>query len=109
MTQDDKLFAFDRLLQPDRVDESLMESLLDAAGELILNRMYPFGWAEETQVPHRYEQLQLRIALELYAKQGAEGEASHTENGVQRVYEAGDVSPSLLNQIMPCCSGVIRS
>ena len=109
MTRDDKLFAFEQLLRPERAEESLMEALLDSAGELILNRMYPFGWADGTEIPHRYEQLQLRIAMELYAKRGAEGETSRTENVTQRVYESAGVSPSLLNQIMPCCSGVIRS
>lgn len=109
MTLEDKLARLARLAAPEELeDEPQAEALLEAAGELVLNRLYPFGYPEGTEVPARYEQLQLRVALELYAKRGAEGETSHTENGLQRVYEAGDVSPSLLGQIVPRCAGVIR-
>jgi hypothetical protein len=34
-------------------------------------------------------------------KRGAEGEITHTENGVSRQYEDGDIPPSLLRRIVP--------
>lgn len=39
-------------------------------------------------------------------KRGAEGQTSHTENGVTRQYESADVPSSMLKAITPYC-GVI--
>lgn len=52
-------------------------------------------------VEPQYANLQVRIALELYAKMGAEGQIAHGENGLARTYESADISPSLLKQITP--------
>ena len=52
-------------------------------------------------VEQKYLTQQIKIALELYNKRGAEGQASHGENGIMRTYEKADVSPSLLAQITP--------
>ena len=38
---------------------------------------------------------------------GAEGETAHKESGIDRVYEAADVSPSLLKRIVPICGSVM--
>lgn len=93
-------------MAPEQEEAAVLDHCLSSAGDLILNQMYPFGYEEGAQVPARYQRLQVRIAVELWAKRGAEGETSHTENGTQRVYEAADVSPSLLRQILPFCGGV---
>ena len=58
------------------------------------------------RVLQKYERIQIAIALELYAKRGAEAQTGHSENGINRTYEAGDVSPSLLKQIIPMVAGV---
>lgn len=52
-------------------------------------------------IESKYLTLQIKIAIELYNKRGAEGQTAHTENGIARTYEKADVSPSLLNQITP--------
>jgi hypothetical protein len=52
------------------------------------------------------EQIQMRIAVELFTKMGAEGQIQHLEQGTSRTWEAGDVSPSLLKQIIPVCGSV---
>ena len=78
--------------------------LLDEAGELILNRMYPFTRPSNVvAVPARYENIQIQIAIELVNRKGAEGEMSHSENGTVRSYESGSVSSSLLKKIAPHC------
>ena len=53
------------------------------------------------KVEAEYLNLQLKVALELYSKRGAEGQTSHNENGIDRVYDKTDVSEGLLNQILP--------
>ena len=52
-------------------------------------------------VESQYSTHQVSIAIELYNKIGVEGQISHNELGINRGYEASDVSPSLLNQIIP--------
>lgn len=106
MTHDEKLIALVTRIAPDRASDDLLSELLNQAGAIVLNRRFPFGYPEGTDVPHQYERLQISIALELYSKTGAEGETSHSENGISRLYEAGDISPSLLKQIVPMCAGV---
>lgn len=84
-------------------DEELLV-LIDEAGELILNRMFPFQRPSNvTGVPARYENIQIQIAIELVNRRGAEGEMSHSENGTVRSYESGSISSSLLRKIAPHC------
>ncbi len=85
-------------------DDVLM-AYLDLAGQKILNRAYPYD-DTVTEVPRRYGVLQCEIAAYLLNKRGAEGEVSHTENGIVRVYENADVPDSMLRDVAPHC-GVI--
>ena len=106
MTIDEKLDALKLRIAPDTATDDLLSELIEQAGAIVLNRRFPFGFPVDAEVPHQYERVQLSIALELYNKMGAEGETSHNENGISRTYEAGDISPSLLKQIIPMCAGV---
>lgn len=106
MTNDEKLFSLKTRIGADTVSDDLLSVLLEQAGAIVLNRRYPFGYPAGTEVPAQYARHQVAIALELYAKQGAEAQTAHSENGISRTYEAGDVSPSLLRQIMPMVAGV---
>ena len=45
--------------------------------------------------------LQIRIAVEMFNKRGAEGEIAHSENGVSRSYASANVSEDLLKEITP--------
>ena len=94
------------LISPDTADDSLLSLLLAQAEGIVLSKRYPFGYPEGTQVPSQYEHIQLQIAVELFTKMGAEGQTAHKENGIDRTYEAGDVSPSLLKRIIPLAGSV---
>lgn len=107
MNMSEKLLQMKRRIEPDTVSDDLLSDLLNQAGAIVLNRRFPFGYLEGMAVPSQYEQVQVAIALELYAKQGAEGQTAHSENGISRTYEAGDVSPSLIKQIVPMCGSVM--
>ena len=104
MTAAEKLTAFKVLLSPDTDTDEVLMSMLAAAEALILNRMYPFGYGDDQEVPKRYEQLQLHLAVELYTRRGAEGQSSHSENGISRTW--AEKSPQL-SKIVPHCGGVI--
>ena len=107
MTDVEKLDRVSVLISPDTASDDLLMYLLEQAEEIVLNRRYPFGPPEGAGVPAQYEQIQIRIAVELFSKMGAEGQTAHKENGVDRTWEAGDVSPSLLKKIMPVCGSVM--
>lgn len=107
MTNDERLARFTVLISPDTASEDLLKYLLEQAEGIVLNRRYPFGAPEGATVPAAYEHVMLQIAVELYSKMGAEGQTAHKENGIDRVYEAADVSPSLLRRIVPLIGSVM--
>lgn len=85
--------------------DDVLNAYLTIAGRKILNRAYPYN-DTVTEVPARYGYLQCEIATYLLNKRGAEGEMSHSENGISRTYENADVPDSMLADIIPYC-GVI--
>lgn len=107
MTDSEKLARLEVLISPDVADSDLLTYLLEQAGGIVLNRRYPFGPPEGATVPAAYEHIQLQIAVELFAKMGAEGQTAHGENGISRSYEAADISPSLLKRIIPMVGTVM--
>lgn len=106
MTNEEKIAGLKVLISPETADDSLLSILLSQAEGIVLNKRYPFGVPEDATVPRAYEHIQLQIAVELFAKMGAEGQTAHNENGIYRTYEAADVSPSLLKRIIPICGSV---
>lgn len=101
-----KIEMFQNLIHPQEESLNLVNTLLEQAERIVLNRRYPFGYPEGTKVPKKYDMIQVRIAVELYAKMGAEGETAHTENGITRNYASTDVSHALLRQIVPLVGSV---
>ena len=85
--------------------DDVLLTYLTIAGQKIINRAYPYD-EEVTEVPRRYGILQCEIAAYLLNKRGAEGETSHSENGISRGYESADIPDSLIGQVVPFC-GVI--
>lgn len=73
---------------------------LDSAGDIIKDIR------NSDIVEDKYLTTQIKIAIEMFNKRGAEGQISHTENGISRGYEKSAVSPSLLNEITPMAKSV---
>lgn len=86
-------------------DCEIAQYYLESAKSKILRRVYPFGVTDE-EIPEEYSAHQIDIAVYLYNKRGAEGQTSHSENGISRTYEDADVPESMLRGIYPYC-GVI--
>lgn len=78
----------------------LLNELLESAKNIILSKRYPCSDYPKN-LENRYKDLQVRIAVDLYNKLGAEGELAHSENGVSRSYGAENVSTDLLKEIVP--------
>lgn len=107
MTDMEKAERLATLISPDTASPDLLTLLLGQAEGIVLNKRYPFGVPENATVPVAYEHIQIQIAMELFAKMGAEGQTEHSENGINRKYEAADVSPSLLRRIVPLVGSVM--
>nr|DAP58897.1 MAG TPA: tail connector protein [Caudoviricetes sp.] len=80
--------------------DGVVSAYLKIAGNKICRKAFPFDPAV-TEVPEQYSLLQVEIAVYLLNKRGAEGQTSHSENGISRSYEDGDVPPTMLRQIVP--------
>lgn len=84
----------------ENVTDAELEDLLESASAVILSRRFPFG-EHPIEIEPKYKDLQIRIAVEMFNKLGAEGETSHSENGVSRTYSSASVSEELLREITP--------
>lgn len=87
-------------------DNATCAAYLKLAGEVILAKAFPFD-STKTAVPSKYAMKQIEIAAYLMNKRGAEGQLSHSENGISRSYESGDVPDSMLKGVTPFC-GVVQ-
>lgn len=84
-------------------DEEVVSAYLSLAGSKVCRKAYPFD-PTVVEVPDQYAHVQVEIAVYLLNKRGAEGQTSHSENGISRSYEDGDVPPTLLREIVPCAA-----
>ena len=86
-------------------DADIVGFYLDNAEEIILNQLYPFDESREAlsevTVPSRYTRFWERLTIYLLAKNGADGESVHIENGIHRHYTATDVPADMLREITP--------
>ena len=82
------------------ISEADAASLLDTAAAAINARRYPFE-DFPVELESRYLDLQLRIAADLWAKSGAEGETAHSENGISRTWSNAWISEELLSEVTP--------
>ena len=102
MTEVEKLAMLRVMVgQPNEGDwsDEVLVSYLAIAGRKIINRAYPYD-DTVTEVPRRYGYLQCEIAGYLLNKRGAEGQLSHSENGISRSYESADVPESMLSEVI---------
>lgn len=91
-------------------ETALLEEVLTEAVETFLDVRYPVAkdrpLPQEYDIEPQYEGLILLMAVDIWNKIGAEGERSHSENGVSRTYSGDWVSKDLLARIVPYC-GVV--
>lgn len=83
-----------------------VDMYLNFAKERILNRLYPLEEdLTEAELPEKYYGLQVELAVRIYSRKGAEGEYSHSENGVNRAWSVGD--SDILEQVTPFAKVVL--
>jgi hypothetical protein len=104
MTNSEKLEMLEAMV--DETDEDVLSTYLNLAGAKIIAKAFPYTEGV-IEVPAKYHYLQIEIAVYMLNKRGAEGQTSHSENGISRSYESADVPASMLSSITPYC-GVIK-
>lgn len=80
--------------------ENVMMAKLAEAEYDIMHRLDPLGAANLTELPPKYDMLACKLAARRWFKMGAEGEISHGENGVNRIFYSAD-DEDLLRAVMP--------
>lgn len=89
----------ERLDMPIEYEEALEETI-DALCEYYNDRHY--SPTEDKPYEYEYSRIIIQLALSKISKRGAEGETSHTEGGVTRMYDNGSDYPlSLTRKIIP--------
>ena len=84
-------------------DEMLIE-YIRSAGQEILNWMYdnyPSIPDDVTEVPPKYEEMQIAAVVAGYTHAGSEGEKQHNENSVNRVFIYADMVSYIRNNVLP--------
>lgn len=98
MSIDEQLTLLKALTGEENID--LLYAFLQLAGNKICRKAYPYS-PDKNEVPQQYQSLQVEIAAYLLDKRGANGETGHSENGISRSYENGDVPYTMLADIVP--------
>ena len=104
MTPQQKITALRNIVGGSDSDE-VLSTYLTLAADKIIAKAYPYK-TDVSEVPSQYEYLQIEIAAYMMNKRGAEGQVTHTENGLQRQYENADVPYSMLRTITPFCGSI---
>ena len=106
MTKAEKIEYIKKLL-PEYSDMGLTDdeitAYLDLSENSILERRYPYGIPEGLVFPVRYDILSCEITVALISKMGAEGEITHTENGINRAYASSFIPSDMLRTVVPMC------
>lgn len=103
MTEPEKLTMLQGMTG--EADDGVLSTYLLLAKNVVVGKVFPFGDGTE-EAPAKYHSTQVEIAAYMLNKRGAEGEVAHSENGVSRTYEDGDIPPTLLRRITPMATGV---
>ena len=103
MTDEEKLTILKSMTE--ETDNDVLFTYLTLAKGVVLSRAYPY--TEEDKVPAKYDTVHVEIAAYMLNKRGAEGQTSHSENGISRSYENADIPSSMLKVVTPHV-GVIK-
>lgn len=90
----------------DESNDTVISAFLSMAGEAICHYCDPYGTIESADILDKYGSAQAKLAAYFLNKRGADGQTSHSENGISRTYESGDIPPSIMREITPFCGSV---
>jgi len=106
MTDAQKLVVIQTLLDDggDVPSDEKLNTYISVAGDEILAWMYHLigGVPDDvTDVPAKYEGIQIYAVVAGYTQAGAEGEQTHIENSVHRQFRYSDMLDYIHNHVLP--------
>lgn len=91
-----------RLGIKDDTENELLEVLIEDASNTITSILYKAYPTIPNDVDlTRYQSQIIAVAIEMYNKQGAEGQIQHSENGINRSWNNADFSLQALKGVSP--------
>ena len=99
MTDEMKIDYVKSMIDDTAIADNLITVYLEMAKSNILSRMFPFKVPEGAEMPNNYEFIQVQLAARYIQRRGAEGELSHSENGISRTYRSSN-DEDLLMEVM---------
>ena len=93
MTSEDKLAMVKVLIdaQKDNSQDEKIEAFLEAAKKEIISWRFSYAGDMPEEVPEEYEMIQVWAVVNGYSQSGAEGQATHSENGISRTFNYPDM------------------
>ena len=94
MTAQEKLDMLRSLIGPEVIDASeevRLNAYLSAAAKEIISWRYSYSGKLPEEVPEEYEMAQIMAVVAGYSQSGAEGQATHSENGISRTFNYPDM------------------
>ena len=86
-------------LDLDFSDDDIFDEISNAF-EAINSRRH-FNPTPSVLIENKYRNLAYQLCIASMVKEGAEGEYSHSENGITRGYDSSDYPESMLKRIVP--------
>ncbi|PPK77473.1 hypothetical protein BXY41_11611 [Lacrimispora xylanisolvens] len=73
-------------------DNPVLLILINRAIRKICSKRYPYGYTDKQKAAavSKYRDMVFDAAVYYWAKQGSEGQSSHSENGISRGYQSED-------------------
>ena len=93
MTSEEKLAMVKVLLdaQKDNSQDEKIEAFLEAAKKEIISWRFSYAGDMPEEVPEEYEMIQVWAVVNGYSQSVAEGQATHSENGISRTFNYPDM------------------
>lgn len=82
-------------------NEELLEVYLNAAAKEIIAWRYSYSSQKVDEVPPEYEMTQVYAVVAGYSQSGAEGQLSHSENGISRMFKHEDMVKYIRSNVIP--------
>lgn len=101
MTTEEMVKKVQTMLDSDpEATDAVVEAYLNIAEDAVMDQLYPFGHADNAEMPSRYQGVQCVLAARYFARRGGLGETLHIENGVHRTWYSSD-DREILSRILP--------
>lgn len=89
-----------KLQVTDNNQDGLLQILTDQAKDIVTKEYFGYSDIPEDWIfPESFTYVGLEVATYLYNKVGIEGQVSHKEQGIERVYAEGGVPRHLFDQL----------